>query len=111
MKPRKRIERRVRPKARGRSRFPKRRDPKYIAWIKERDCLNCGKRPVDPAHIKTRGAGGDDRKNVVPLCRSCHASQEGRTKEFEMETGLDLRLCAEWLTGQYVAAHPELGAA
>ena len=39
-------------------------------------CCACGRRaPSDPAHIRSRGAGGRDRANVVPLCRTCHSLQ------------------------------------
>lgn len=31
----------------------------------------CGKSPVDPHHVKTRGAGGSDLL-AVPLCRVHH---------------------------------------
>ncbi len=33
-------------------------------------------KPVDPAHIRSRGAGGgDEPDNVIPLCRACHSEQ------------------------------------
>lgn len=42
-------------------------------------CCACGHRaPSDPAHVRSRGAGGHDRGNVVPLCRrpgGCHEQQ------------------------------------
>lgn len=36
--------------------------------------------PSDPAHIRSRGAGGkgwtsDGRSNIIPLCRMCHTIQ------------------------------------
>jgi len=31
--------------------------------------------PSDPAHVRTRGAHGQDRANVVPLCREHHLQQ------------------------------------
>ena len=41
----------------------------------ERPCLVCG-RQSDPAHIKTRGSGGDDvEENVMALCRIHHTEQ------------------------------------
>jgi hypothetical protein len=37
--------------------------------VNNRDCAG----PVDPHHVKTRGAGGDDtRENLMPLCRWHH---------------------------------------
>jgi len=39
-------------------------------------CVCCGALGCDPAHIKTRGSGGDDDEtNVIPLCRECHTEQ------------------------------------
>lgn len=39
-------------------------------------CCACGAAPPsDPAHVRSRGAGGKDRGNVVPLCRRCHDLQ------------------------------------
>lgn len=38
-------------------------------------CLVCGN-PSDPAHIKTRGSGGNDSpENILPLCRRHHTEQ------------------------------------
>lgn len=47
-------------------------------------CAACGRLgPSDPAHVISRGAGGGDRGNVIPLCKSdprtgyvgCHDDQ------------------------------------
>lgn len=40
-------------------------------------CVRCGKPPPnDPAHIKSKGSGGDDiDDNLLPLCRECHRYQ------------------------------------
>jgi hypothetical protein len=53
---------------------------KLLDLIKTRPCVVCnGKHgPSDPAHIKTRGSGGDDtEENVMPLCRLHHIEQTG----------------------------------
>lgn len=55
--------------------------------------------PIDPAHVRTRGAGGT-ADDVVYLCRGHHREQEGRTADFEARYGVDLtaeaaRLAAE----------------
>lgn len=49
-------------------------DKKLLSLIsKQEACLICHRRPVDPDHITTRGAGGDDTlTNVWPLCRREH---------------------------------------
>lgn len=50
-------------------------------------CAACGRPgPSDPAHVISRGAGGKDRGNVIPLCKSdpgtgyvgCHEDQHQR---------------------------------
>lgn len=42
-------------------------------YVKTLPCLICGRRPVDPHHVRSKGAGWLDRLpdgsgNVVPLC-------------------------------------------
>lgn len=50
-------------------------------------CAACGRPgPSDPAHVVSTGAGGKDRGNVIPLCKSdpgaryegCHQAQHQR---------------------------------
>jgi len=83
---------------RGGAKFPKRRDPEYMAWIRTLPCLIAGLRRkesaewsngenwheewwheckgrVQAAHVKSRGAGGDDVGNVLPLCARAHHEQ------------------------------------
>ena len=52
------------------------RDEKLKAEVRAQGCVvdNCDcSGPVDPHHVKTRGAGGDDtRENLMPLCRWHH---------------------------------------
>lgn len=46
-----------------------------LDYIKSQRCLifNGCRGPVDPSHVTTRGAGGDDTPdNVMPLCRKHH---------------------------------------
>lgn len=43
--------------------------------VKSLPCHVCLKTPVDVHHIKTKGAGGDDRlSNLMSLCRICHTA-------------------------------------
>lgn len=50
-------------------------DRKVIAATKAMPCLLCT-RQADPAHIRSRGAGGPDEPwNLIPLCRSHHMLQ------------------------------------
>lgn len=56
---------------------PKRiQNRKVLDEIKGGRCLVCGTTDCDPAHIKTRGAGGDDvPSGVLALCRKHHCEQ------------------------------------
>jgi hypothetical protein len=103
---------------RGGSRFPKRRDPAYCAWIRTLPCLLVGESPfagaritcagrVECAHVRTRGAAGDDRGNTVPLCTRHHRQQhDAGIKSFELFYGLNLEWRADALLLTYRAAHP-----
>lgn len=119
------------------SRFPKRRDPAYCAWIRSLDCVArgtesaarrynnlrlahgqeaivavepwlilfgvrdcCG--PVECAHVVSRGAGGDDVANTVPLCRAHHRQQHDKGIEtFQRFYTLDLAAVAAELGQRY----------
>lgn len=53
------------------------RDESVLDWARQRGvCEVCGKhRPTEPHHVKSKGAGGgDERSNVVSICRTCHDS-------------------------------------
>ena len=61
-------------------------------YFRHLDCLVSGCHlPTDPHHVKTRGAGGRDESNLVPLCRVHHSEchQIGR-KTFSKKYNLDL---------------------
>ena len=113
-KPLKRNQKRI--KAKGKSRFPKRRNAEYLAWIRQQPCIFGSLAAIgwikpqetrtEAAHIRTRGAGGDDLWNVVPMCRDHHQEQEGRTREFETRYGIDLIALAADYTRRY---HDETG--
>jgi len=53
-------------------------------YVRGLDCCACGAAgPSDPAHVKSRGAGGhawtdDGRGNIIPLCRACHGLQHAK---------------------------------
>jgi hypothetical protein len=94
---------------RGGHRFPKRRDPAYCAWIRTLTCLlagraNCAGR-VECAHVKSRGAGGDDHANTVPLCTRHHREQHRDGIEtFQWVCQFDLAAIAADLAERYPAA-------
>jgi hypothetical protein len=47
--------------------------------------------PGDPAHVRSRGAGGGDWANVVPMCRAHHSEQHAKgVAQFEADHKLDL---------------------
>ena len=52
------------------------RDRALLDKFKTLPCVVCGDRPTDPAHIRSRGAGGGDiPANLAPLCRRHHSMQ------------------------------------
>lgn len=51
-------------------------NPDILQSFYARHCIVCGVRGCDPAHIKTKGSGGDDiEENLMPLCRKHHSEQ------------------------------------
>ena len=99
------------------SRFPKRRDPAYCAWIRTLPCLcsppdvvgmdgeaSCAGR-VECAHVVSRGAGGDDRGNTVPLCTRHHRRQHmAGIRSFQAWYSLDLAAIATELASRSPAS-------
>jgi hypothetical protein len=72
------------------SRFPHRRHPAFLAWLRTYPCVLCGN-SAEPAHVKSRGAGGDDIGNTVPLCRTHHREQHDTgIQSFARKYGIDL---------------------
>lgn len=93
-------------KVRRRSkRFAARRDPAYATWVRSGLCLigdQCFGTGVDACHVKSRGAGGDDRGNLIPLCRSHHREQHQiGLRSFERKYGVDLMAHAQHLATVY----------
>ena len=55
------------------------RNFELLANVKAMSCQVCGKRPVDPCHIKSFGSGGPDSpENIIPLCRKHHTEQHSK---------------------------------
>lgn len=55
------------------------RNFELLAEIKSKSCQVCGKRPVDPCHVKSVGSGGPDTpSNIIPLCRWHHSEQHAK---------------------------------
>jgi hypothetical protein len=100
-------QRKTRVKARNAKRkghrFPKRRQPACLEWVREMPCCNCGwPGPSHPHHVKTRGAGGPDVGNLVPLCPFCHSELHtmGR-RSFALMYEIDLAAIARNLGERY----------
>lgn len=71
----------------------------YLAWIRQRPCVACGKAPVDADHLKARGFGEGKRNDLtaLPMCRKCHIErgQIGNEK-FQIKHRIDLWEEAFW---------------
>ena len=97
VKVRKRLQARREPKA-----FQHRRIPEYQEWIRGFACIAgdrdgilracaLGSAVIECAHVKSRGAGGDDIGNCVPLCHYHHQQQHTiGIRSFQQRHGLDL---------------------
>lgn len=104
-------------KAKGKRRFPKGEDRKFLAWIRTLPChlssgrdSVCHRYPTEAAHVRSKGAGGHDKGNVIPLCALHHREQHTigirsfveRYRSFP----LDLPLLAERYGKRYEREHP-----
>lgn len=84
-----------RPKAKRR--FADKRDEAYTRWIAKQPCIlkdrprhTCYGR-VQCCHVKSRGAGGEDRGNCFPCCACGHEVQHYMgIKSFQAFFGVDL---------------------
>jgi hypothetical protein len=57
-------------------------------------CCVCARRPSDPAHVRSRGAGGTD-SDCVPLCSRCHREQHDKGIEtFQKKHNIVLEVVA-----------------
>jgi hypothetical protein len=52
----------------------KEKDPKFLKWLKQFRCIECGAEGVDPHHLPSTQYTRrfKDRGNCVVLCRICH---------------------------------------
>lgn len=87
--------------------------------IKKCACAVCGRKPgnefypIDPSHIRSRGAGGPDEPwNVVPKCRACHGKwgRLGAYRFCQQHPHFGRQLAAMgWKWNGYKLWHPKLG--
>lgn len=82
-------------------RFANRRHPAFAAWVRSGLCLigeQCFGTGVEACHVTSRGAGGDDLGNLVPMCRAHHREQHQiGIRSFERKYGVDLKAHAKHL--------------
>ena len=105
------IKRKARIKKRGGDRFKGKRNEAFREWVRGLPCALAGcviQRGDEShcAHVKTRGAGGGDVGNCLPLCPAHHRSQHDMgIKSFEQWQHVDLAkraqdYAARWLREQ-----------
>jgi hypothetical protein len=95
----------------GVKRMAHRRVPAFLAWIRAEPCCMAGHAlhvcdgPVDPCHVRTKGAGHPDLFDVVPGCRyGFHEPTEGgRRLAWEARFGLSLVALAHSYTRRWIA--------
>jgi len=85
--------------------------PTYTERVQRLPCCVCRRRightygPAEAAHVKSRGAGGGEVGNLVPLCHHHHERQHRMgIKSFQAHYGVNLALEAERVR-QYVEAN------
>lgn len=108
------LQRKTRMRARNPKRghkFPHLVDGPYREWIRSLTCeaVESGgcNGTVQAAHVRTRGAGGADRGNLVPLCAKHHGLQHDMgIKSFQAAYGLDMKAIAAKLALAYDKEEP-----
>lgn len=81
-------------------------DEAFREWIRNQPCVALGAAclgPVDACHVKSRGAGGADPKNLFSACRKHHAEQHTLgIKSFGAKYGFSLPRVAQqiWIVYQ-----------
>jgi len=70
------------------------KNQEYADFISRMACVDCGEyhgvdrfgNPrVDASHVKTKGSGGGEFKNLIPQCRRCHIKFETKTRDQKIE--------------------------
>ena len=103
--------------------FPKGLNAAFRDWVRFKPCAIAGRRRaevdgyvgmswhpsfcycwcgVEVAHVKSRGAGGPDEANIVPLCQDAHEQQHRiGLKSFERRWNISLKAEAVKLWREY----------
>lgn len=75
--------------------------------FREKGPLSGCEGPSEAAHLKSRGAGGGWRENVVPLCRKHHAELHRHgLVSFDVRHSTDLDLWAAAIYSKWTANNP-----
>ena len=114
------LARRTPLEAKGGDRFPDRRDDDYREFVRLQPCAVAfsahyraagdGRRPCDGAveatHVQSRGAGGGDRGNLLPLCHGHHMEQHtAGVRTFAERYAIDPAALARRLWEEYEMRH------
>lgn len=99
-------------------RFPERREPEYLEWLRGQWCMFtehplhrgenvCGhwwsRTEAEVMHITSRGAGGTDTDNAVPACHKLHMeSHHIGIKSFAAKYGVNLKALARRYTARWL---------
>jgi hypothetical protein len=109
--------------------FPRRHDPVYRQWIRTQYCVVHGhvltdagsqqlrvfvspdvrywhgcEGPIEGCHVKSRGAGGSDRGNMVAMCWRAHQEQHCiGIKSFQARWSINLEMEALKLYVKYLS--------
>lgn len=107
-------------RVKGKRRFPKGENLAWLALVRNLPCIVAWQSPLSrsyedrcggwasqmqAAHVQSKGAGGADIGNTVPLCALHHDEQHRIGKQsFEAKYGLDLQAEAKKLAERYEAS-------
>lgn len=101
-------------KAKGKARFKVSGQPDraYRAWIRKQVCAIPAtstwlpdwslRAVIHACHVRSRGAGGRDYGNLVPMCATHHQEQHSiGQRSFEKRHGVNLKALAAYYQGLY----------
>lgn len=78
----------------------RRKDDDLLRWIRTLPCVLCGgfnnSGKNEASHIKTRGSGGEDLYNVLPMNSDCHRFFETRSHETKEKFKPLAKIYTEW---------------
>lgn len=108
------IKRVEKPRAK-KERFEAKKNTELRDFVRLGVCVACGaamlrgeateqRYPTEVAHVKSKGSGGGDWDNVVPLCSLHHRQlHQVGTRSFEYKHQIRLKVAARHYTARFVA--------